>query len=107
MVDNKVRIVAVALVSLVVVLRLAGSLRTQRSRLLMAIRSVSGTTSWQGNGLMWSTLEDEAQIDKLGLLKRITLDAPPERVLSIMAQVSKAANNTLEELGATVSWSLE
>jgi len=52
-----------------------------------------------GYGLMWSTLEDEAQIDKLGLLKRITLDAPPERILSIMAQVTKAANNTLEELG--------
>ena len=52
-----------------------------------------------GYGLMWSTLEDEAQLDKLGLLKRITLDAPPDKVLSIMAQVSKAADNTLEELG--------
>src|SRR6185295_3085377 len=48
--------------------------------------------------LMWSTLEDESQVDKLGVFKKATLDAPPEKVLSIMAQVSKAADNTLEEL---------
>ncbi len=51
-----------------------------------------------GYELMRSTLDDEAQLDKLGTLKRVALDKPPDKVLSIMAQISKAAGNTLEEL---------
>ena len=99
MVDNKVRIVAVALVSLVVGAALGGVVAYSAKPTPRSDPARQRNDLVAGYGLMWSTLEDEAQIDKLGLLKRITLDAPPERILSIMAQVTKAANNTLEELG--------
>ena len=98
MVDNKVRIVAVALVALVVGAALGGVVTYSAKPTPRSDPARLRNDVVAGYGLMWSTLEDEAQIDKLGLLKRITLDAPPERILSIMAQVSKAADNTLAEL---------
>ena len=98
--SNKVRIVAVALVSLVAGAALgAVVVYSGRSKPIPrsdpAHRQDDLLTAYT---LMWSTLEDESQLDKLGLFKRATLDAPPENVLSIMAEVSKAAGNTLEEL---------
>lgn len=33
------------------------------------------------------------------MLKKLTFDTPPEKILGIIAQVSEAADNTLEELG--------
>lgn len=50
--------------------------------------------------LLTSTLEDEANVDRLNLLKTVTLDRPPERTRQIMNQVSAAAANTLEQLDA-------
>ena len=98
MVDNKVRIVAVALVSLVVGAALGGVVAYSAKPTPHSDPARQRNDLVAGYGLMWSTLEDESQVYKLGLLKRITLDAPPERILSIMGQVSEAANNTLEEL---------
>jgi hypothetical protein len=98
MVNNKVRIFAVALVSLLVGAALGGAVTYSAKPTPPSDPARQRNDLVAGYGLLWSTLEDEATIDKLGLLKRITLDAPPERILSIMAQVSKAANNTLEEL---------
>jgi hypothetical protein len=90
---NKVRIVAVALICLVAGAALgAGVAYPARSKPIPRSDLLTAYT------LMWSTLEDESGIDKLGLFKKVTLDAPPEKVSSIMAQVSKAADNTLEEL---------
>ena len=98
--SNKVRLAAVALVFLVagaalgaVVAYSGRSKPTPRSD--PAHRQDDLSTAYT---LMWSTLEDESEVDKLGLFKKATLDAPPENVLSIMAQISKAADNTLEEL---------
>lgn len=99
MVNSKVRIVAVTLVSLVVGAGLGGVVTYSATPAPRSEPARQRNDLVAGYGLMWSTLEDESQVYKLGLLKRITLDAPPERILSIMGQVSEAANNTLEELG--------
>ena len=97
--SQKIRIVAIALVSLVAGAALGGFVVYSKKPIPHGESADLRNDLLTGYGIMWSTLEDEAQVDKLGLFKRITLDAPSEHVLSIMAQVSKAADNTLEELG--------
>jgi hypothetical protein len=91
--SKKVRIVALALVCLVAGAAL-GAVVAYAGRSKPSPRSDLSTAYT----LMWSTLEDESGIDKLGLFKKVTFDTPPEKVLGIMTQVSKAADNTLEEL---------
>jgi hypothetical protein len=98
--NNKLRIAAIALVSLVAGAAIGGFVAySEKPTPIPRAPAQLRNDLLTGYGLMRSTLEDEAAVEKLGLFKRVTLDAPPERVLSIMAQVSKAAANTLEELG--------
>lgn len=98
--SSKVRIVVIALVSLIAGAAIGGFVAYSEKPTPTPHNEPARLRNdlLTGYGLMWSTLEDEAEVDKLGLFKRITLDAPSESVLSIMAQVSKAADNTLEEL---------
>jgi hypothetical protein len=96
--DNKLRIVAVALVSFVVGAALGGFVAHLATPICHSDPTHQRNDLLAGYALMLSTLEDESQVYKLGLLKRITFDAPPEKISSIMAQASEAATNTLEEL---------
>lgn len=96
--NNKFKIVATVLVSLVTGAAIGGFVAYAEKPVPRSEPAGLRNDLLTGYRLMWSTLEDESQIDKLGLLKRITFDAPPDNVLRIMAQVSKAADNTLEEL---------
>lgn len=51
-----------------------------------------------GYDLLERTLEDEANLGKLGFFKTITLDRPPESIRELMTKVADTAAETLDQL---------
>ena len=58
----------------------------------------SGSDLAVGYDLLERTLADEANLDKLGLLKTLTFDRPPESIRELMTNVADTAAKTLDQL---------
>lgn len=63
-----------------------------------AVASPSRSDLVVGYDLLERTLEDEANLDKLGFLKTITFDRPPESIRELMTEVADIAAETLDQL---------
>lgn len=94
----KSSLVAVALLASGVAVGWFLAPRVEPSHVRQAKASGTESDLLVGYDLLTRTLEDEANLGKLGFFKMVTFDRPPESIRKLMEQVSRTAGETLDQL---------